>query len=281
MTTTIPSPPTGLAPWQQRLHTVIFEADTPGGKRFDLWLLVAIVISVIAVCLESVQSINAKYESVFKVIEWTLTILFTIEYVLRLACVRRPIRYAVSFYGIVDLVSILPTYLSILLPRAQSLAVVRALRLLRIFRILKLGHFVVEAAQLQAALRASSRKIIVFMGAVLTLVLIIGSLMYLIEGREDGTGFTSIPQSIYWAIVTLTTVGYGDIAPVTTLGKFLASSVMILGYCIIAVPTGIVAAEMTRKRDPTRPISTQVCPTCTAEGHDRDAKFCRHCGARL
>ena len=235
------------------------------------------MISVTAVCLESVKSIDSEYGGLLNGIEWTLTILFTIEYVLRLACAGKPVRYAMSFFGIVDLLAIVPTYISIFLPGAQSLTVVRALRLLRIFRVLKLGHFVGEAAMLRAAMRASARKIIIFLGAVLTLVLIMGSLMYLVEGEKYG--FTSIPQSMYWAIVTLTTVGYGDIAPATVLGKVIASAVMILGFGIIAVPTGIVSAEMAKQSD--ERISGQVCPSCTLEGHHVDADYCRRCGTHL
>ena len=266
-----------LRPWQHKLHTVIFEADTRAGRAFDVALLIAIVISVLAVCLESVESIRERHGGLLNGIEWTVTILFTVEYVLRLACVGKPLRYATSFFGIVDLLSIVPTYFRVLYPGAQSLAVVRALRLLRIFRVFKLGHFVGEAAMLRAALRASARKIIIFLGAVLTLVLIMGSLMYLVEGRDHG--FTSIPQSMYWAIVTLTTVGYGDIAPGTVLGKAIASTVMVLGYGIIAVPTGIVSVELAKTDR--RLISTQACPSCAVGGHDTDAAYCRRCGTRL
>ena len=279
MTTLPPPPPANLRPWQQKLHTVIFEADTPGGKAFDLVLLIAIVISVLAVCLESVKSIDARYGVLFDRLEWTLTILFTIEYGFRLASVGRPLRYATSFFGIVDLLAIIPTYISVLVPGAQSLAVIRALRLLRIFRVLKLAHFVGEAAMLRGAMRASVRKIIIFLGFVLTMVLIIGALMYLIEGDEPETGFTSIPRSIYWAIVTLTTVGYGVVTPTTELGQTLAACVMILGYGIIAVPTGIVTVEIAKRVD--AKVSTQACPSCAAEGHDIDAVFCRLCGEKL
>jgi voltage-gated potassium channel len=206
-----------------------------------------------------------------------VTIIFTIEYLFRLYCVSKPARYARSFFGIVDLLAILPTYLSLIIPGAQSLIVIRALRLLRVFRVLKLAHFVGEASELTTALRASARKIIVFLGAVLTIVVIVGSIMYLIEGEANG--FTSIPVSIYWAIVTMTTVGYGDIAPQTALGKILASAIMIMGYGIIAVPTGIVSVELagvTRKR-----ITTQACPDCGAVGHDLDAVHCKFCGAKI
>jgi voltage-gated potassium channel len=269
---------TSRAGWRFKLHEVIFEADTAAGKAFDVVLLLCILLSVIAVLLESVRSIAEVYGTYLRVIEWIFTILFTIEYLFRLLCVGRPVRYALSFYGLVDLLAIVPTYMSVIISGTQSLIVIRALRLLRVFRVLKLAHFVGEARMLQSALRASLRKITIFLGAVLTLVLIIGALMYLIEGDRN-SGFTSIPQSIYWAIVTMTTVGYGDIAPITVPGKLLASIVMIIGYGIIAVPTGIVTVELataSRIR-----ISTQACPECAAEGHDNDASHCKYCGAKL
>jgi voltage-gated potassium channel len=266
--------PPGL---KRRLHEIIFEADTREGKAFDLGLVVLILVSVIAVLLESVTSIRLLYGPWLRWLEWAITLVFTVEYLLRLYSVGRPIQYATSFFGIVDLLAILPSYLSLVFAGAQSLLVIRALRLLRIFRILKLVQFVGEATQLMAALKASSRKIVVFLGGVLTVVLIVGALMYLIEGAESG--FTSIPQSMYWAVVTMTTVGYGDIAPTTFLGRLLASFVMILGYGVIAVPTGIVTVEMASVRG--RPISTQSCPECGSEGHEPGARFCRNCGAAL
>ncbi|MCP4204508.1 MAG: ion transporter [bacterium] len=259
------------------MHEVIFEADTPAGKTFDVALLLAIVLSVAAVLLESVGEIRAQYGTELRAIEWFFTILFTIEYVLRLVSVGRPMRYAVSFFGIVDLLAILPTYLSFVIAGSQSLLVIRALRLLRVFRVLKLAHFLGEAHLLYAALRASSRKIVVFLGAVLTVVLIVGAAMYLIEGPENG--FTSIPQAVYWAIVTMTTVGYGDLSPQTATGKLLASVVMILGYGIIAVPTGIVSVEIASSlRSATH---TQSCTECGGEGHAVDARYCKYCGAEL
>ena len=266
-----------LSNWRYRLHTVIFEADTPGGKAFDIALLISIVLSILAVLLESVAGIQAEYGPLLRLLEWGFTILFTIEYLLRLASVGRPWRYAISFYGLVDLLAILPTYLSLAVGGAQTLLVIRALRLLRVFRVLKLAHFVGEAQVLRGALRASARRIIVFLGTVLILVLIVGSVMYLIEGEENG--FTSIPQGIYWAIVTMTTVGYGDIAPQTVLGQMLASLVMIMGYGIITVPAGLVTVELAMGAK--RKISTQACPDCSAEGHDPDARFCKYCGAKL
>jgi voltage-gated potassium channel len=266
-----------LSPTQQKLHEVIFEADTPSGKAFDVALLLVIILSIIAVMLESTSAIQNRYGPWLRAAEWAITILFTVEYLLRLYCVGKPVRYALSFYGIVDLLAVLPTYLSVLVPGAQSLLVIRALRLLRVFRVLKLAHFVGEASELRAALRASARKIVVFIGAVLTVVVIVGSMMYLIEGPANG--FTSIPVSIYWAIVTMTTVGYGDIAPQTAAGKVLASVIMILGYGIIAVPTGIVSVELAGVKS--RLVTTQACPQCGAGGHDTDAVHCKYCGAQL
>lgn len=263
--------------WREILFEVIFEADTPAGKWFDIVLIFCIMLSVIAVMLDSVSSIRAKYGNFLYAVEWSFTILFTIEYILRLLCVGRPIRYAVSFFGVVDLLAILPTYMSLFVFGSRYLAVVRVLRVLRIFRVLKLGHHTKEATLLKKALFASRRKILVFLFVVLTLVVIIGSLIYVIEGEENG--FTSIPRGVYWAVVTLTTVGYGDISPNTGAGQFLAAIVMILGYSIIAVPTGIVTAQVAQayKDKP----SSQACPQCSAEGHDRDAKYCKFCGAEL
>lgn len=263
--------------WRTILRKIIFEADTPSGKAFDIALIVSIALSVLAVTLESVENIEKTYGSFLRAGEWLFTILFSVEYVLRLLCVTRTLDYAVSFYGLVDLLAILPTYLSLLLPGSQYLLVIRTLRVLRVFRILKLAQYISEAYLLTHALYASRRKITVFLFAVLTLVVIIGALMYLIEGKEHG--FTSIPRSIYWAIVTLTTVGYGDIAPQTGVGQAMAALVMILGYGIIAVPTGIVGVEMSR--DSAQDVSTQVCPACSAEGHDSDAIYCKYCSARL
>jgi len=262
--------------WRERLHEVIFEADTPAGRFFDLALLVAIALSVAAVLLESVAAIREQYGPTLRIVEWALTIGFTVEYVLRLVAVDRPWRYAVSFYGIIDLLAILPTYLALLVPVTQPLMVIRGIRLLRVFRVLKAAQFLREAELLLTALRASRRKITVFLGGILTVALIMGTLMYVVEGEAHG--FTSIPRSLYWAIVTMTTVGYGDIAPRTPLGQLLAAALMILGYSIIAVPTGIVSAELMQAA---RPVSRQACPGCGAEGHDVDAAHCKYCGARL
>ena len=269
-----------LKPWQKKLHEVIFEADTFSGKLFYIILLVAILLSVVVVMLESVDEYNTKYGEIFAVIEWGLTILFSIEYIVRIISIKKPFSYIFSFYGIIDLLSIIPTYLG-LLPLsadASSLTVIRSLRLLRVFRILKLGKYLKEAKTLSKALSASKSKIIVFLGAILTVVIILGTVMYLVETPQDG--FTSIPRSIYWAIVTLTTVGYGDIYPVTALGQFIASIVMIMGYAIIAVPTGIVTNELI-KVDSDDNISTKACESCSKEGHDKDAIHCKYCGERL
>lgn len=260
---------------RHRLHEIIFEADTPTGKLFDVLLIISIIISVIVVMLDSVADLNIQYGQLLLFLEWFFTILFTVEYVLRLSCIGRPAKYARSFYGVVDLLSILPSYISLLLPAGKYLLVIRILRLLRVFRVLKLVQYVGESNYLQRALWASRRKIAVFLLSVFLLMIIFGSVMYIVEGAENG--FTSIPRSIYWAVVTMTTVGYGDISPQTSLGQAIASLVMILGYGIIAIPTGIVTAELTFKKN----ITTQACPECSAEGHDLNAKHCKFCGADL
>ncbi len=264
-------------PHRAKLHEIIFEADTPGGKLFDILLILSIVISVILVMLDSVSSIRHSFGKQLFIGEWFFTILFTVEYLLRLYSVGRPLSYATSFFGLVDLLAILPSYLSIFFPGTHYLLVIRILRVLRIFRVLKLVQYLGEIHILSRALLASRRKITVFLFAVLSLVVVFGSLMYLIEKPEHG--FTSIPRSIYWAIVTLTTVGYGDISPQTALGQAISAVIMIIGYGIIAVPTGIVTAELTKAYK--KGVSTQACPECSAEGHDVDAKYCKFCGAGL
>jgi voltage-gated potassium channel len=266
-----------LSTWQQKLHEIIFEADTKGGKLFDIVLIISIIISVITVMLDSVNHIHRDHGNYLYLLEWFFTLLFSLEYSLRLACVGKPQMYARSFYGIIDLLAVIPTYLSLFFPGSQYLLVIRLLRVLRIFRVLKLVQYISEARMLGRAFKASRRKIIIFLFTVLTMVVIFGSLMYLIE--KENHGFTSIPRSIYWAIVTLTTVGYGDISPQTPLGQTIAAIIMILGYAIIAVPTGIVTVEYSRAAQ--KNISTQVCPQCSAEGHEIDAKYCRYCGSRL
>ncbi len=261
---------------RKKIYIIIFGVDTPAGKMFDIVLIISIILSVIAVMLDSVSHINKDYGDVFYAIEWFFTVLFTVEYVLRLYCIGKPLRYARSFLGIVDIMAILPTYISMFFPGTQYLIAIRILRILRVFRVLKLVEYSQEAQTLVEALKASKRKIIVFVFAVLTLVVIFGSIMYLIEGEESG--FTSIPKSVYWAIVTMTTVGYGDISPQTNLGQFLAAFIMIMGYGIIAVPTGIVTAEFMLVKDR---FTHTACPDCSTEIHSDDAKFCKDCGGEL
>lgn len=264
---------------RERLHEIIFEADTPEGKFFDVTLLVVIVASVLVVILESVAELDARYHSLFRSLEWLFTIIFTIEYVLRLYSVYRPWKYALSFFGVVDLLAIFPTYLSLFVTGTQYFIVIRALRLLRVFRIFKLGHFLDEGNIIMAAMRSSRAKITVFLTFVLLLVTIIGSLMYLVEGGLEDTDFENIPKGIYWAVVTLTTVGYGDITPKSGIGQFLSAIVMILGYAVIAVPTGIVSAEFISKRR--GGLTTQACRYCGQEGHADDAIYCKYCGEKL
>ncbi|MGA7979705.1 MAG: ion transporter [Chromatiaceae bacterium] len=259
-------------------YTIIFEADTRTGRAFDVALMAAILVSVAVVMMDSVQRLSDRYGDLFEVLEWSFTLLFTVEYVARLWCVRHPTRYAGSFFGVIDLLAFLPSYLSLLFPHAVAFQGVRALRLLRVFRILKLGAYVAEYRALGQALRGSARKILIFLSVVLMAVLLLGTTMYVVEGPENG--YTSIPTSVYWAIVTMTTVGYGDVTPHTDLGKFIASLMMLIGWGIIAVPTGIVTAEMTARRFTRRP-TTRTCHECLSEGHDPDAKFCKDCGARL
>lgn len=274
--------------WRESLYEIIFEADTPAGKYFDVVLLIAILTSVFVIMLESVESIDARFKNGFTYAEWFFTILFTVEYVSRILCARRPIRYIFSFYGIVDLLSILPTYVLVLesygmeSDELHRLGVIRALRLLRAFRIFKLGHMLSGAAELREAIWATRSKITVFLATVVIAVVIEGAALHLIEGPEN-PGFSSIPQSMYWAIVTMTTVGYGDATPETPLGKCLASVIMVLGYSLIIVPTGLVTAELAHvggNFGATR-ITTQVCPECMKEGHEVDATFCKFCGSRL
>jgi voltage-gated potassium channel len=265
-----------VAPWRQKLWVIIFESDTPGGKAFDVILLIGILVSVAVVLLESTPGLDPVVSRTLIMLEFGFTFLFTIEYLLRLISVRRPIRYMISFYGIVDLLAVLPTYISLFVPGAQYFLVIRILRLLRVFRVLKLGMYLSQAELLGRAMRASRIKIGVFLFTVINIVVIVGAAMYVIEGPQNG--FTSIPISIYWAVVTMTTVGYGDLAPLTTLGRVLASLVMLIGYGIIAVPTGIVTVEMVRSRDE---ISQTPCPSCRRTGHDEDAQFCKYCGSSL
>lgn len=269
--------------WKRKLHEIIYEADTPAGKWFDIVLLFLIVASVVVVMLESVAYIGNEYGELLNIAEWVITILFTIEYIARIVVIKKPSEYIFSFYGIVDFFSTIPKYLSLFLVGSHALVALRALRLLRVFRILKLARFIGEGNQLINALKASKAKILVFLSAILMLCVILGTIMYMIEGGAD-SGFTSIPRSVYWAIVTLTTVGYGDIAPVTPFGQFIAAIIMILGYAVIAVPTGIVSAEFTRTGGGEKKkvhLNTQSCPNCAAEYHRDDAEFCYECGTSL
>lgn len=261
-----------------KLHEIIYEADTPAGKLFDIILLLLILISVVAVMLESVASIRIRYGYELAVIEWIITVFFTLEYIGRIITVRKPMRYFTSFYGLTDLLATLPAYIDLLFPGLHFLLSLRAIRLLRVFRILKLVHFVGASNMLVVALRKSRIKIAVFLFTVVVLCVILGTIMYMVEGPENG--FANIPVSIYWTIVTLTTVGFGDITPQTPLGQFISTIIMILGYGIIAVPTGIVTSEIAAKR-PTVHKNTQVCPDCSTDDHKDNAEFCYNCGAHL
>lgn len=261
---------------KDQLYEIIFEADTREGKIFDLTLLFVILISIALVMLESVPSIRGNFQGALKVMEWVITIIFTIEYLLRIIIVKKPLKYIFSFYGIIDFLSVIPTYLSLVIIGSHSFVIIRVLRLLRVFRILKLTRYTQAGKTLAKALWNSREKISVFIFFITIIVVIFGTIMYLVEGEVHG--FTSIPRSIYWAIVTLTTVGYGDISPATPLGQFLASIIMIMGYAIIAVPTGIVTAEIIHSSNKT---NTQVCPHCLNDSHDNDAVFCKKCGGKI
>jgi voltage-gated potassium channel len=267
-----------LSPWRESLNDIIFGAEPPLGKGFDIVLIVMIILSIIMVMLDSVEVMQINYVKFFYIGEWFFTLLFTVEYLLRLICVRKPWRYIRSFFGIVDLLSILPTYVGLLVPSVKYMLALRVLRLLRVFRVLKLSEYMQEAHVLMNALDNSFRKIAVFLYVVLTLVIVFGSLMYVVEGSESG--FTSIPKSVYWAIVTLTTVGYGDIAPQSPLGQIIASAIMIMGYGIIAVPTGVYSAELFKQYQADK-ITNDACPDCGATGHDFDANYCKYCGHPL
>lgn len=276
-----------LSPLREKIFEIIFEADTAKGKLFDVILMVLIIASVLVVIIETVEGWSPQMIQLFHVLEWIFTIAFTIEYVLRLYVVLKPIKYATSFFGIIDLASIIPTYLTLFGFGAGSLMVIRILRLLRVFRIFKLAAFLRESRFIVDSLKASRQKIAVFLTFVLLMVITVGSIMYVVEGSYEDTKFTSIPTSVYWAIVTLTTVGYGDIAPLTPLGQFLSSILMIMGYAVIAVPTGIVSAEMAgngkkkKKKKEIVKLNTQVCQSCGEEEHADDSFFCRVCGQSL
>lgn len=278
----------GPAAWQRVWHEVIFEAETPGGKAFDVVLLLVILLSVLVVMLESVDSLAAKWGAWFTTIEWAITLLFSMEFLARIACVAKPSRYVFSFFGLVDLVSLAPSYMAFFFTGAHSLATIRTLRLLRVFRVLKLGRHVVEAQLLVNAIKQTWPKITVFLSAIFSSIVILGTVMYLIEGNQD-SGFDSIPRSVYWAIVTMTTVGYGDIAPVTVTGQTVAAMTMLLGYAIIIVPFGVFSAEVLSQKgsDATtsdgklRLNANRTCSGCEKEGHAMDARYCRHCGTEL
>lgn len=280
-------PPTNAEPhplgrpssgWRLRLYRIVFESDTRAGRSFDLALETLILVSIVVVMLDSITVVSARWGHVFDALEWFFTAIFTLEYIARLVCVERPRRYAFSFMGVVDLLSVAPTYLAFFFPALQALIDVRVLRMLRIFRILKMGAYVAEFGELGRAILATRRKIAVFLSFVVMVVVILGTLMYLIEGPENG--FTSIPISIYWAITTVTTVGFGDITPKTDLGRFLASLMMLMGWGTLAVPTGIVSAEFASHRVLTE-FGTRTCPQCGNRNHPAEAKFCSECGALL
>jgi len=267
--------------WRLRVYTVIFEADTVAGRRFDVMLILAILVSVGVVMADSVQALSSHYKPLFSSLEWFFTVFFTLEYIARLVCVRRPLRYATSFFGVIDLLAVLPTYLALFFPELYALIDVRVLRLLRVFRVFKLAAYVDEYQSLAMALAASRRKILVFLSTVLMLVLIFGTIMYVVEGPSHG--FTSIPTSVYWAISTLTTVGFGDLVPKTDFGRLIASFMMLMGWGTLAVPTGIVTAEMAAQRMGRRAAlpTTRTCQVCLSEGQTESAKFCFNCGADL
>ena len=268
-----------LSGWRLRIYTIIFEADTRAGRLFDKGLIAIILTSIAVVVADSVRGVNPSARMVFAWLEWLFTITFTLEYVARLVCVRHPWRYALSFYGVIDLMALLPTYAALLVPEVHALIDVRVLRLLRVFRIFKLTAYLSEYQSLGRALKASRRKILVFLSAVMMIVLVMGTLMYVVEGPANG--FTSIPTSVYWAITTMTTVGFGDITPKTDLGRLIASAMMLLGWGTLAVPTGIVTAEMTALRSDATTTTTRTCHACLTEGQLPEANYCLHCGARL
>lgn len=266
---------------KSKLHNIIFETDTRAGKAFDVMLIITILLSIVIVIIDSVPGLAPGIHKLFIITEWIITFIFTIEYILRIVITRKPLRYIFSFYGIIDLLATIPTYLGVFFSGGASLIVIRALRLLRIFRVLKLSRYTTAGFVLRKSLSASKAKIGVFLVAVFTIVIVIGTIMYLVEG--EASGFTSIPRGIYWTIVTITTVGYGDIAPVTSLGQFIASLTMLTGYAIIAVPTGIVTAEISQQNRLIREVKsdTRTCSDCLSDDHDHDANFCKYCGAEL
>ncbi len=280
MSETEQKPPPVVAPWRDKLHEIIFEADTKAGKAFDVFLILAILLSVAVVILSTLHSAEREpYRQIFLGLEWLFTALFTAEYITRLLIVRRPLRYATSFFGIIDLLSILPAFIGIIVPGGERLLVVRTLRLLRIFRIFKLARYLSEATALKNAFYVSRHKIAVFMATVLIVILIASSLMHVVEGNYGNDDFDSMPSAIYWAIITMTTVGYGDITPVTVIGKATTALLVLIGYSLIIVPTGILSAEIAGSGSGT--VTTRSCPSCMTQGHDHDAVFCKRCGQSL
>lgn len=266
-----------LRPWQLKVQRVIYGTDTPAGRIFDILLLFVILASIVVVMLESIKGLSLKYHDIFLVIEWIITGLFTAEYILRILSLKKPLSYVFSFFGLIDLLALLPAYLALFFVGSEAFMVIRVVRFLRVFKILHLTRYMLGADILGDALKNSRHKIIVFLISILTIVIIMGGIMYFVEPNESG--FTSIPRSIYWAIITITTVGYGDIAPVTAIGQALASVIMLFGYAIIAVPTGIVSSEITSSKKSN--IKQYKCPNCKAKGHVTDAKYCRECGEQL
>lgn len=266
-----------LRPWQLKIQEIIHGTETKGGKLFDVLLLIVILASIVIVMLESVKEMSASYHDVFITLEWIITGLFTVEYVLRILSLKKPLSYVFSFFGLIDLLALLPSYLGLFIVGSESLMIIRVVRFLRIFKILRMSHYIQGANILTDALKNSRAKIIVFLISMLTIVIIMGGIMYFIESEESG--FTSIPRSIYWAIITITTVGYGDIAPMTPVGQALASIIMLFGYAIIAVPTGIVSSEITATKKTN--LKLHKCSNCGAEGHEKEAKFCKECGGKL
>lgn len=280
MPTTEKQPDRTVPSWRDRLHEIIFEADTPAGKIFDVALILAILASVVVVILSTLPSARADpYRTVFLILEWVFTGLFTVEYLLRIVVVRSPWRYATSFYGVIDLLAILPAFIGLVVPGGERLLVVRTLRLLRIFRVFKLARYLTEATALRRALLVSRHKIAVFITTVLIVILIASAMMHIVEGNSGNEAFDSMPSAMYWAIITMTTVGYGDITPITAAGKAMTAVLVLVGYSMIIIPTGILSAEMAETRR--RAITTRACPACMAEGHDADAVFCNRCGERL